>query len=33
MPDGLDQGLIVQDLADLFEFIRQPNEKLLPAEK
>jgi putative heme-binding domain-containing protein len=32
MPDGLEQGLSVQDLADLLEFVRQPDDKLLPAE-
>ena len=33
MPDGLEQGLTPQDLADLLEFIRQPDDKLLPQDK
>jgi putative heme-binding domain-containing protein len=30
MPEGLEQGLSVQDLADLMEFLRQPDVGLLP---
>jgi putative heme-binding domain-containing protein len=33
MPDGLEQGLTQQDVADLLEFIRQPDDELLPKEK
>lgn len=33
MPDGLEQGLTQQDVADLLEFIRQPDDKLLPEDK
>ena len=33
MPDGLEQGLTHQDLADLLEFLRDPDSKLLPEEK
>ncbi len=33
MPDGLEQGLTPQDMADLLEFIRQPDDRLLPGEK
>jgi putative membrane-bound dehydrogenase-like protein len=33
MPDGLEQGLTEQDIADLLEFIRQPDDRLLPEEK
>jgi putative heme-binding domain-containing protein len=32
MPDGLEQGLTVQDLADLLSFLRQPEAALLPKE-
>jgi len=32
MPDGLEQGLTRQDVADLLEFIRQPDDQLLPKE-
>ena len=30
MPDGLEQGLTVQDVADLLEFVKQPEKGLLP---
>ncbi|HKS37093.1 MAG TPA: c-type cytochrome, partial [Verrucomicrobiae bacterium] len=30
MPDGLEQGLTQQDVADLLEFLRQPDDRLLP---
>jgi putative heme-binding domain-containing protein len=33
MPDGLEQGLTQQDVADLLEFIRQPDDKMLPKDK
>src|SRR2546430_6407516 len=33
MPDGLEQGLTVQDMADLLSFLRQPDAALLPKEK
>lgn len=33
MPDGLEQGLKVQDMADLLSFLRQPEVALLPKEK
>jgi len=33
MPDGLEQGLTLRDVADLLEFVRQPDDKLLPKEK
>ena len=33
MPDGLEQGLSVQDVADLLSFLRQPDSGLLPQEK
>jgi putative membrane-bound dehydrogenase-like protein len=33
MPDGLEQGLTQQDVADLLEFIRQPDDKLLPKDE
>ena len=33
MPDGLEQGLTVQDMADLLSFLRQPEVALLPKEK
>jgi putative membrane-bound dehydrogenase-like protein len=33
MPDGLEQGLSVQDVADLLAFLRQPDVALLPAER
>jgi putative heme-binding domain-containing protein len=32
MPDELEQGLTSQDVADLLEFIRQPDDKLLPQD-
>jgi putative membrane-bound dehydrogenase-like protein len=32
MPDGLEQGLAHQDMADLLEFLRQPDAALLPKE-
>ena len=32
MPDGLEQGLTVQDVADLLSFLRQPDAALLPKE-
>ncbi len=32
MPDGLEQGLTQQDVADLISFIRQPDDKLLPQD-
>jgi putative heme-binding domain-containing protein len=33
MPNGLEQGLSVQDMADLLSFLRQPEAALLPKEK
>jgi putative heme-binding domain-containing protein len=33
MPDGLEQGLTAQDIADLLAFLRQPEVALLPAER
>jgi len=33
MPDGLEQGMTVQDMADLLSFLRQPEAALLPKEK
>src|SRR5262249_35399342 len=33
MPDGLEQGLTHQDMADLLEFLRQPEAALLPKEQ
>jgi len=33
MPDGLEQGLTYQDLADLLDFLQHPNSKLLPETK
>ena len=30
MPDGLEQGMSVQDLADLLEFLRHPDAAKLP---
>ncbi|MEO8428758.1 MAG: c-type cytochrome, partial [Verrucomicrobiota bacterium] len=33
MPDGLEQGLTHQDLANLLEFLRDPDSKLLPEDK
>ena len=33
MPDGLEQGLTQQDLADLLDFLQKPDNKLLPDEK
>jgi putative heme-binding domain-containing protein len=33
MPDGLEQGLSVQDMADLLSFLRQPEAALLPKDK
>ncbi len=30
MPDGLEQGLTMQDMADLLEFLQKPDNKLLP---
>ena len=33
MPDGLEQGLTVQDLADLLSFLRQPEAALLPKDQ
>src|SRR5438132_3868421 len=33
MPDGLEQGLTVQGLADLLSFLRQPDAALLPKEQ
>jgi putative membrane-bound dehydrogenase-like protein len=33
MPDGLEQGLAVQDMADLLSFLRQPDGALLPKDK
>jgi putative heme-binding domain-containing protein len=33
MPDGLETGLTHQDLADLLEFLQDPDSKLLPEEK
>lgn len=32
MPDGLEQGLGPQDLADLLGFLREPDVKLIPAQ-
>jgi putative heme-binding domain-containing protein len=33
MPEGLEQGLGPQDMADLLEFLSQPDAKLLPKEQ
>jgi putative heme-binding domain-containing protein len=33
MPDGLEQGLTVQDMADLLSFLRLPDAALLPKDK
>jgi putative membrane-bound dehydrogenase-like protein len=33
MPDGLEQGLTHQDVADLLEFLQHPDSKLLPETK
>src|SRR6185437_7864343 len=33
MPDGLEAGLTVQDMADLLSFLRQPEATLLPRDK
>ncbi len=33
MPDGLEEGLSQQDVADLLEFLRPPDAALLPKEK
>jgi putative heme-binding domain-containing protein len=33
MPEGLEQGLTMQDMADLLSFLRQPEAALLPKEK
>jgi putative heme-binding domain-containing protein len=33
MPDGLEQGLTHQDLADLLDFLQHPDSKLLPDTK
>ena len=33
MPDGLEQGLTMRDMADLISFLRQPDAALLPKEK
>ena len=33
MPDGLEQGLTPQDMADLLGFLRQPDAALLPQDK
>jgi hypothetical protein len=30
MPDGLEQGLNAQDIADLLEFVQRPDTVLLP---
>jgi putative heme-binding domain-containing protein len=30
MPDGLEQGMSVEDMADLLEFLKQPEAALLP---
>jgi putative heme-binding domain-containing protein len=30
MPDGLEQGLTIQDVADLLEFLQHPDASLLP---
>ena len=32
MPDGLEQGLTVQDVADLLEFLHHPDKSFFPAE-
>ncbi len=32
MPDGLEQGLTVQDVADLLEFLHHPDKSLFPTE-
>ncbi|MBI2946879.1 MAG: c-type cytochrome [Verrucomicrobia bacterium] len=32
MPDGLEQGLMLQDVADLLAFLGQPDGRMLPAE-
>lgn len=33
MPEGLEQGMTQQDVADLLEFLRQPDRALLPQER
>jgi putative membrane-bound dehydrogenase-like protein len=33
MPDGLEQGLSAQDMADLLSFLRQPDAALLPKQE
>jgi putative heme-binding domain-containing protein len=33
MPDGLEQGLTQQDMADLLDFLQRPDSKLLPDAK
>jgi putative membrane-bound dehydrogenase-like protein len=33
MPEGLEQGLTTQDMADLLSFLRQPDAGLLPTER
>ena len=33
MPEGLEQGMTVADMADLLSFLRQPEAALLPKEK
>ena len=33
MPDGLEAGMTVPDMADLLSFLRQPEAALLPKEK
>jgi hypothetical protein len=32
MPEGLEQGLSPQDVADLLDFLRQPDSTLVPAQ-
>jgi len=33
MPEGLEQGMTVADMADLLSFLRQPEAALLPKDK
>jgi hypothetical protein len=33
MPEGLEQGLMLQDMADLLSFLEKPEGKLLPEAK
>jgi hypothetical protein len=33
MPEGLEQGLTAQDMADLLSFLQKPESRLLPEVK